>query len=242
MYSEIFLTNNCFIPDNHSFDNINLRAAVPSDLEFIIESIIESEKSGSQIISTCNVFGFSEVEYKEILREILLEDINYCEYGLSGFLIAEYNGECVGTYASWIEGLGGISSGILKASILTPFLNKEKVEEMQRNKLFITALALRREVGALQLEYLYVKNNFRRRGLSSLLIKESIKCNLNRYSFTKVQTILFKDNIPSYCTHLKLGFEVTEEKSADNKNVLKYFPYSSRVLMELYYEKIQRLQ
>lgn len=174
MYPEIFSINERIVSEN-PLENVTLSRAEESDIDFIIEAILESEKSGSQIISTCKVFGISEEEYKSILHEILKENIGDYEYELSGYLIAKQNGEYIGTSGSWIEGLDGISSGLIKASAFTSYLNKNKIDKMNQNVHLISALTLPRENNTFQLEHIYIREKFRKRGMFSILIKENIK-------------------------------------------------------------------
>lgn len=239
MYSEIASASE--ERSSASLNSFRFRTANTDDLEFIIEAIIESEKSGAELIGTCLIFGISEEEYKNILAEVLMEDVGDYEYSFKGFLIAESNDEYLGTSGSWIEKLDGVSSGIMKTSILTPYLSEQKIGEMRSNMNIINALTIPREPFAFQLEHIYIRKNFRNRGLFSILIKENIKRNLTRYPFNKVQTILFDKNLASFYAHLKFGFEVIEKKAAADKEVLKYFPFDSKVLMELNKEKINRL-
>jgi len=224
-----------------SFENLILRQATENDLEFVIEGIIESEKSGGNIIGTCKIFGISEDEYKNILREILHENVGDYEYSLSGFLIVENKDEYIGISGSWIEQLGGISSGIMKSSIFADYLSKDNYDKLEHNIKLIESISIHREPFAFQLEHIYLRNNFRRLGLFSFLIKENIKRNLSRYPFTKVQTILFRGNAASYYAHLKFGFNISELKITHDNDIFKYFPYNSKVLMELDSEIIHRL-
>ncbi len=240
MYSEILSSKGPKISGN-PIENVTLSIAQNHDIDFIIEAIIESEKSGSQVISTCKVFGINEEEYKNILREILKENIGDYEYDLSGYLIAKQNDEYIGASGSWIEYRDGISSGLIKTSMLTQYLGKDRIEKMNKNIHLISALTLTRENLTFQLEHVYIREKFRKQGMFSILIKENIKRNLLRFPFTKVQTILFKDNFTSFYAHLKLGFIEIETKVAEDNTVLDFFPYNSKTLMELDHNKILNL-
>ena len=221
-------------------DNLEFRKANKDDIEFVTEAILESEKSDSNIISSCKIFDFTEIEFKNILREILSQDIPYYDYYLSGFLIAELNGEKIGTVGSWIEAADGTASGMVKATILFQYLGAAKFKEINKNTKVIKGLTLNREPGTLQLEHGYTKEKFRRQGVFTSVIKQNIKENLNRQSFSKVQGILFNKNYKSFKAHLKIGYKVVEEKKVDDPDILKFFPYNSKVLMELSKEEFQK--
>ncbi len=238
MYSEISSPDEqLFQP----FNDLTIRQASTDDIDFVIETIIESEKSGSNVISTCKIFDLTEDEYKNILKEVLLEDEGDFYYYLKGFLIAEDNGEFIGASGSWIEALDGISSGIMKTSIFSSYLNFEKLKKMKKDLSIIDSLSIPREPLTFQLEHIYIKDSFRKRGLFSMLIKENIKRNLARYPFTKVQTIIYKDNTECYFPLLYLGFKVVKKTESKDSEIYKYYPYNSKVLLELYSEKIQKL-
>lgn len=213
--------------------NFSLRKATKDDINFVIEAIIEAEKGCSNQISTCSIFALSEDEYKEILRDILIQDIEHFDYYLSGYLIAESNGLYIGASGSWLEGAEGISSGIIRSSVLFPYLDKSKISEINKNTKIISGITIPREAGALQIEYVYIRKQFRGKGVFSQVVKENISRNLLKYNFSKVQSILFKDNIRSYNAFSKLGYKIVEERSVNEPDILKYFPYNTKVLMEL---------
>ncbi len=220
-------------------DNLIFRKANDDDIEFVIEAIIESEKSGSDMVSSCKIFNFTENEFKNILKEILLQDIPNYDYYLSGFLIAEFNGEKIGTVGSWLEAADGTASGMVKATVLFQYLGAAKFKEINKNTKVIKGLTLNREPGNLQLEHGYTKEKFRRQGIFTNVIKRNIKENLQHHNFSKVQGILFNENYKSFKAHLKLGYNVVEEKKVEDPEILKYFPYNSKVLMELSEENFQ---
>ncbi|PIP77706.1 MAG: hypothetical protein COW85_07645, partial [Ignavibacteria bacterium CG22_combo_CG10-13_8_21_14_all_37_15] len=74
-------------------NDLVVRNATPLDINFVIETIIEADKSGTPMSSACNILNLSEEEYKGILKDILNENIEGQEFSLSGFLIAELDGK-----------------------------------------------------------------------------------------------------------------------------------------------------
>ncbi len=223
-------------------EGLTYRQARKEDIPFVIEAIIESEKSGSDKISSCNIFELTEESYIDILKEILIQDIENYDYYLSGFLIAELGGENIGALGSWMEDPDDNPSGMIKASVLFQYLDKSKMKSVSSNTRIVKGLALTREKNTLQLEHGYVIEKYRRRGVFTGLLKESILFNFEKYGgFEKVQGILFKDNYKSYKALLKFGYEVIKEKTVDDPGILKIFSYNSKVLMELNKEKISKL-
>ncbi len=223
-------------------ENLSIRQATINDIDFVIEAIIESEKSSSNVISSCNIFALCEEEFRKILKEVLQQDIPDYDYYLSGFLVAEIDGEYVGALGSWLEAAEDNPSGIIKATILFPYLDRSKMKEISKNTKVIKGLTLNREPHTLQLEHGYTREPYRRQGVFTNLIKTNILHNKEKYEFDKVQGILFKANYKSFNAHIKFGYAVAEEKHVDDPGVLKYFPFDTKVLLELNKDKISKLQ
>ncbi len=215
-------------------ESLSIRTAVVDDIDFVIEAIFESEKSSSQVISSCKIFSLSEEQFKEILIDVLKQDIPNYDYFLSGFLIAERDGMRIGALGSWLESADGTPSGIIKATILFPYLDKNTIKNLNKNTKVIKGLTINREVGALQLEHGYVRPEFRRHGVFTRLIKEHvIKYTQKNDSIEKVQGIIFKENYKSYQAHLKVGYKVIEERIVDDPAIFNFFPFNTKVLVEL---------
>ena len=103
-----------------------IREATVNDIDFIIEAIIEAEKSGSEILSYSTVFNLSEDELRKIFRLMLLEEIDGCEFSLSSYLVAETDGKAVGALAAWVEHRNSPSS-FIKSNLLSYFLPKSSI-------------------------------------------------------------------------------------------------------------------
>jgi len=224
-------------------NDVIIRPATANDIDFVLEAIVESEKSGSNVISSCNIFGLTEEKFKEIIKKVLRENVPNYDYYLSGFIIAEKYGEYVGAMCSWIEAADEISSGVIKTTLLYPFFDKDKIKEISKNTRVIRGLTVNREPGALQLENDYIREPYRRQGVFTRLIKENILRNKKEHNeIEKAQVTLFKANFKSLNVHIKLGFEIVEEKHVDDPEIFKFFPFDTKVLLELNKEKISRLK
>jgi ribosomal protein S18 acetylase RimI-like enzyme len=211
-----------------------IRAATEKDIEFIIETIIEAEKSGTDKISYCNVFEISETELRTILKNILEEDIEGQELCLSGFLVADFNGITAGAVCSWVEAKDGSTSSITKASVLHYFINKESIEKATSKKEFLEELNISREADTIQIESVFVDNNYRGKGVSGMLIIENIKkhlCTDDRIK--KVQIQVAGNNMSAIRSYEKLGFEIKTRKVCSSKKILDILPSDSKVMMEV---------
>lgn len=214
--------------------NLTIRKATHSDIDFIIETIIESDKSGTNVISACNIFNLDIINYRTALSSILMENFENNEYHLSGFLIAESEGEYLGALNSWIEEKDGISNSIIKSTLLMSVLEKELLVKEHDELSIVNSLSIERKSGAIQLEYGYVREQFRRKGIFTILIIENIKKYIPEVKFLpKVQSILFKNNFKSLNAFTKLGFKPIVTRKSDNSNIFKYYPFNEKVLVEL---------
>ncbi|MDD5571070.1 MAG: GNAT family N-acetyltransferase [Bacteroidales bacterium] len=214
-------------------EKITIRRAEEKDIDFLIKAIIEAEKSGTDKISYCNIFKVNETELKNILKEILLEDIEGQELCISGFLIAEVNEKYAGAICSWIECENEVQSKIIKANILFHYLGKERCDNAAATFGFLENIHIEREKSCLQIESVYVENEFRGMGICNKLIKEHVKKHSGKNSsFKKVQIILAKTNDNAYKAYKKIGFEIVKEKFSDNTEILSILPSNRMILME----------
>lgn len=220
-----------------------IRKATPQDVDFIAETIIEADKSGTPISSSCNILGISEKEYRALLTKILLEDdVEGQEFSLSGFLVAELHGEPIGGLGSWIEMATGVPSHILYSTILLHQMDREKISPILANFKITRELNFRKENGCIIFEYGYVKKAFRRKGVYTRIMIESIKKHYPTNNvIPKVQGSCFKANYPSLNANTKLGFKVVETKISENEELKKMFPYNEKVKLEMYQGRIEEV-
>ena len=101
-----------------------LRKATIHDISFLIETIIEAEKAGTDILSYATIFELTELEIKNYLEAILREEIDGCELSISSFLVAEKNKNLIAASCAWVECAEGVPSRILKGNLLNYFIPK----------------------------------------------------------------------------------------------------------------------
>lgn len=213
---------------------MKIRQANEKDIEFLIEAIIEAEKSGTDILSYSTLFDLSESEVKSTLREILSEDIPGQELCISGFLIAEIDNQLVGASCSWVEGENGNVSKINKANLLVWFFGKEKCDHAAQHFHFLRDLNFERESGTLQLECVYTKNGYRGKGIVWQLFKEHFKVHKSRISeLKKAQLIVAANNESALKAYKKQGFYTIASAQTPHKNVLDFLPSDKRIQMEI---------
>ena len=115
-----------------------IRKASMQDTDFIVTTIIEAEKSSTNNLGLANYFELPESDLREYLKSILEEDISGCEFSLSSFIVAEYDGETVSASAGWLEGANEDSqpSSILKSNLLSYYIPFRNIQ-ISREKLSV---------------------------------------------------------------------------------------------------------
>ncbi len=213
--------------------NITIRRAAESDKDFLITAIIEAEKSGSDMVSYCSIFSISQAELKELLSNILDEDIEGQEMYIRDFLIAEVDGEPAAAVSAWIENETGLSSNMIKTNLLMYFLDRDIMMNATPYLKLMNEVNIHREANALQVECIYTSEKFRGLGLSGKLINEHIRLKLEGgATFNKVQVILLKNNQSARKAYVKAGFSVVQEKTCPDKAILKLLSCDTKILME----------
>ena len=105
-----------------------IRKATLDDVDFITKVIIEAEKSMTNNFGLANFFEMSEDEIEGYIKQILEEEIDGCEFSLSSFFVAEYDGEPVSALGGWLEGYyDEMPSEILKSNLVGFVFPKDKV-------------------------------------------------------------------------------------------------------------------
>lgn len=215
-------------------DQVKFRPATVDDVDFIITTIIEAEKSGETTISSCKIFQFTEEEYRTHLQDILLKELVDYEYSLSGFLVAEYQNEVIGALGSWVEEENDVPSFMIKANEVIPLIHPDKKNEVMQALHLIKGFNIKRQTHFIQLEYAFVSEEYRRRKVFTNLIKRSIAKHAKRgVPFQGVQAILLKMNFKSYNAFKNLSFKISEEKKAQNEQTLEFYPYDTKVALTI---------
>lgn len=221
---------------------LKFRTANPGDVDFVIECIIEAEKSGTQKINTCGIFNLSEIKWREILRNILLEDIPGYDFSLSGFMLADLDGTPVCAQGAWFSGNGEIDAGLIKTSMFMEYMPEENFNIDPEIFEIVKALTIKRDRGMIQLEFSYTVPRLRRNGIFTRTLIETLRKNYRENHDAKmVQTVLFRDNYKIFNILHRLGFECITEKSVSNPRVLEIFAFDTMVKMNLSIEKMKEI-
>lgn len=202
------------------------------DIPFLVETIIEAEKSGTSILSYSTIFGLSEEDTYYYISKMLEEEVDGCELSISSFIIAEEQGKIAGAIAVWLEGSEGISSTILKGNLLNFTLPKFSLEAALKKAPIIKEIHIEYTNHTLQLGLVYVLNNYRGRNLAGEMIEFAISDFNSKYPDIKEMHVqVFGNNTSAIKAYKKVGFEISKSKESINPEINSLLPYSSKVLM-----------
>jgi len=205
-----------------------VREANINDIDFIIEAIIEAEKSGSKTLSYSTVFNLGETELKKIFRAMLEEEIDGCEFSITSYLIAEKNNEIAGTIGAWVENKNNPSS-FIKSNLLGYFLPKSSLVYASSEAKVTSDLIIDHVENALSLVIVYIRPSHRGHHLFELLTNEHIKRNegINELSIQVMSNNLFAIN-----SYEKYGFRKSFEIGSGNEKIKHFLPYNKKMLLK----------
>lgn len=213
-------------------DSIVIREATRRDVDFLVETIVESEKSGTDKLSYSTLFGLSEEEARIYIADMLLEEIDGCELSISSFLIAEINGQYAAAVAAWIEGVDNTSSNFLKRNLINYTLPKNCFEKAADASQVVRDLYIEADCNTIQIGMAYVSRCFRGLKLPGRLIEEQIKRWVSvTNNLSQVYLQVFADNQAAIHVYQNAGFEIVHENSSLHANALHYFPSNRKILM-----------
>lgn len=214
-------------------NSILIRKATLADIDFLIDAIIAAEKSGTQKCGLANILEISEAELREILRNMLEEEIDGCEFSVSSFLIVEIEKRAVATVGGWVEGENedGLSSNFIKAGLLRNYTSMDKRENLFRNGKIISGIQLNREKGEYELEYVYTCPDFRQRNIVGMLIAAHKEIAIKKCSKMRIQ--VFGNNSSAIKCYQKNGFIISQRAESDHSLILDFMPDSEKIVMEL---------
>ena len=214
-------------------DKLIIRSATRNDIPFLVDTIIEAEKAGTNVLSWSTIFGLSEGEVRKYLAEMLAEEIDGCELSVSSFMVAETGGKVVAALSAWIEGKSGESSAQLKGNLLSYFLPKKCIIRASKILPVVQELNIDYTPGSIQKGAGYILRDFRNQNLFQILTNQIIeRLAGNNPDVSKAYTQIYGCNIPAIRANEKLGFMITVEKESSNIEILKYLPSNKKVVME----------
>lgn len=209
------------------------RQANTNDIPFLVDTIIEAEKSGTEILSYSTIFGLNENEVRKYIAEMFLEEIDGCELSVSSFLIAEQDGQIAAAVGAWIEGIEGIPSNVLKGNLLNFTLPKKCIDKAFSLNDILRQSHIEYIPNTIQIGVVYVAKQFRGMNLvSSLIDKQLSQLTQNQLSVSESYIQVFGNNLPAIKAYEKANFKVHLIRETHNKEILNYLPSDTKILMK----------
>jgi hypothetical protein len=214
-------------------DDFIFRNATIDDVPFLVDTIIEAEKSGTDKLSYSTIFGLSYEEVQRYLAEMLSEEVDGCELSISSFMVADSHGRAVAALSAWIEGKEGIPSSMLKGNLLNYILPKNCIERAMEINTLIREIHIEYSPNTIQIGAGYVHPDFRGNNLLGLLNTEIINRLLKiKPDVTHICAQIFSCNAPSIRTYEKAGFIEVLIKESSEKEILGYLPSNKKILLK----------
>lgn len=214
-------------------DDIIIRHATINDIDFLVDTIVAAEKSGTDNFGLAKLFDIPEEEMREYIKTMLDEEIDGCEFSVSSFIVAETNGKVVSAFAGWIEGKNEdeLPSAILKSNLVGYCLPVDQVKTSQSKSDIVRPLQIEREADTYQLEYSYTVPEYRGRGvLGKIIDAHEHEAVLN--GVRKIQVHVFDNNPSAIKSYEKKGFKVVKNYESTHPETSLYFPSNTEFLME----------
>jgi ribosomal protein S18 acetylase RimI-like enzyme len=209
------------------------RQATRNDIPFLTETIIEAEKSGTDILTYTTIFGLNEAEARDYIARMLGEEIDGCELSVSGFILAEKGGSMTGAVGAWVESSEGVPSNVLKGNLLSFILPLSCLQRATSLNHIVSDLHIEYVPGTIQIGLVYVAPEARGKGLVPKLIEHKI--NMLKEKFPEVNEVfiqVFGNNLSAIKAYEKSGFEIVLRKEAVLDGTAKYMPDTIKVLMK----------
>ncbi len=214
-------------------DDIVFRKATVKDIPFLVETIIEAEKAGTDILPYSTIFGLTEEEVKKYLIEMLDEEIDGCELSLSSFLVAEIDNVVIAASSAWVEGAEGLSSQIIKGNLLKYVLPRKAIQKAFSLNDIIHDLYFEYKKNTIHFGVGYVAEEYRGKGLFGKLKNLQISSlKKNGENISEAYVDIFGNNKAAIKANEKLGFKLVETKETDNKEILKILPSNKKILLK----------
>ena len=213
-------------------NNFLVREATINDVDFLVETIIQAERSGTDKLSYSTLFDLQESEVRDYLAKMLKEDIDGCEFSISSFLVIDFQGKLIAAIGGWLEAFNedNMPSSLLKSNLISYCFPKQNMIFANSKSELLRNLHINREKGIYQIEFVYVDKDFRGKNYVSILLEEHIKrCKTLNCKIIEVQ--LSANNIPALRYYEKAGFSIYQLYCNENEEVLKYLPSNKKILM-----------
>ena len=199
----------------------------------MVTTIIEAEKSSTNHLGLANYFEVTEAELRQYLKDILEEEIDGCEFSISSFIVAEYDGKVVSAKGGWLEGHNEDeqTSAILKSNLISYHFPMEKIQNAHNKWEIVKDIQVEREWGTYQWEYSYTIEEHRGHHLvpriNELHLKRAVELGAH-----KIQGHVFDSNTKILKVYERSGFKVVKSFTSSHPLTKEYYPDNTILLLE----------
>ncbi|HEX3007269.1 MAG TPA: GNAT family N-acetyltransferase [Bacteroidales bacterium] len=205
-----------------------IRKATLNDVDFIVQTIVEAEKSGSNTFSYARIFNLAEEEVKLILRNMLLEEIDGCEFSISSYLVAEWGGQLVAAVGALIENEEH-EAAFVKKNLLSYFIPKESLKHALCVSSIISELMIDHEENVLSLIAAFVVPEHRGNKLFGALVNEHIRLHPD---YNEVALQVMSNNIYAIRSYEQQGLKEVFRKTSSDKRILDFLSATEKIYMK----------
>lgn len=202
-------------------NEMTIERATEKDIPFLVEAIIHAGRSGSEVMSYQRIFDLTDEGLRTLITDMLESDIPNNSFSVHDFLILRVDGQDAGAACFWVEALEGIASNSIRASMLMYNVGMQRIEAKKEQLGMISAIEVEREKGALQIEWVYVRDGFRGKGVLEHLFREGIAMMHELHPFSKVQVISIRNNMTATKAFSKLGFSIVRQTQSDDAEAIR---------------------
>lgn len=221
------------IPGNMS--TVQIERATASDIPFLVETVVAADRSMGAHAGLARVFGLEEEQLSERIEAMFQEEVDGCEFSTSSFLVARSEGKAVAAVGGWIEGAeDGIPSQMLRSNLIGFTFPAASMAAMREHAPVLAPMRFDRNMGDLQIEYVYVAPGHRGEGLAALLIQEHIaEARRSSSPPRNAQVQVFSNNAPAIRLYTALGFRIANTLRSDHPRILELLPHHEKLVMEM---------
>lgn len=213
---------------------ITFRKPTTADIPFLAETAIQAEKSGSDTLSYTTIFGLSEAEAKQCIIEMMEEEMDSCcEYSISSFVVAEYDGKIVGATCAWAEAVDGMPSSAQKGNLLRFTIPKENFEKAIPLSPMLRQLHIEFFTDSIHMGLAYVAPEMRGQGLVGRMFRLRIdEVKAENPEIKQVYLQVFENNVSGIRAYERFGFKIVDTKVAPHPDIVNYLPSNTKYLMK----------
>ncbi len=212
----------------------SIRRATINDVNFLADVVINAEKSMSDNLGLAKFFEVSEEQLRSHLISMFNEEIDGCEFSISSFFVVCFKKIPVAALSGWLEGYyDEMPSSLLKSNLINATLPRENVIKGISKFDVIKDIQFEREMGSYQFEYSYVDSMHRGKYLINRLFDAHFeKAKALGSKIKKAQLQPFENNMTMVKVAELSGFKFVKRFESKNEEILNYFPYNVKLLME----------